>query len=297
MRFAPLLIIVLLTAGCTSIPIGEEQVFQAKPTVTPADFPRDGIRLHNLFIHVDDSVALNAWHLTQPEARGTVVFFGGQGFFLVHSAGYIDALMRHPVNLLMVDYRGYGKSGGAPSVEALKSDALETVRFAVDSLGADPERLVLHGHSIGTFVALYAARRRARSGRAVGGVLLENPVTTAEDLMDHLVPWYLRPFIRLQPTEALRGESNVRHVRALAEPLLILAGGADEIADPAMARTLYEEAAPRRMRLVVIEGGGHNRLFTEAAYRQAYERFLQTVWTEAEGARNADARSAAKRQP
>lgn len=131
----------------------------------------------------------------------------------------------------------------------------------------------------------------------MGGVLLENPVTTAEDLMDHLVPWYLRPFIRLQPTEALRGESNVRHVRALAEPLLILAGGADEIADPAMARTLYEEAAPRRMRLVVIEGGGHNRLFTEAAYRQAYERFLQTVWTEAEGARNADARSAAKRQP
>lgn len=291
MRVVPILSALLLVAvglpACTAIPVGEDEVFQNKPTLTPADFPRGDIALRDLYVPVADSVSLNAWHLTQPGARGTVVFFGGQGFFMVHAAGYVDALMQHhPVNLLMVDYRGYGKSGGTPSVEALQRDALDVVGFATDSLGVAPEQLVLHGHSLGTFVAVEAAR-----DRSVAGVVLENPVTTAEGWADHLIPWYLRLFVRLEPSEALRRGSNVDGVRVVRAPLLVVAGGADHIADPAMARTLYEGAASPEKRLLVVEGGGHNRLFEALSYREAYARFLRVAWGEE------PAQSAAKRQP
>ncbi|MGI9174446.1 MAG: hypothetical protein ACR2GR_03905 [Rhodothermales bacterium] len=51
------------------------------------------------------------------------------------------------------------------------------------------------------------------------------------------------------------------------------------MADPEMARTLYEKAAPQNKRLVVVEGGGHNGLYREDVYQEAYRAFLSEVMT------------------
>ncbi|MGI9174445.1 MAG: alpha/beta hydrolase [Rhodothermales bacterium] len=134
-----------------------------------------GVTLENVFFPAaGDSVQLNAWYFTQPEAQGTILFFGGNGFYLVQSRGYIEALTGFPVNVLMMDYRGYGQSGGTPSVEALKADAYAAYRYLIEKRGVDPERLVVHGHSLGTFLALGLADQSP-----VAGVVLENPLRTS----------------------------------------------------------------------------------------------------------------------
>lgn len=257
-------------AGCSSIQIDEQDVFLPKSSVTPADFDRAGITLTEVFFPAaEDSLSLNAWHLTQPDARGTVLLFGGQGFYLVQSSGYIDALMRYPVNLFMVDYRGYGKSEGEPSVEAIEADALAAFQYVTDSLNVAPQRLIVQGHSIGTFVATHLATQRD-----VAGVVLENPATTAEGWEKTVLPWYLRLLVSLEFPEAVQRVSNVERVRALDVPLLIVAGGQDNIFPPDMARTLHQEAAPTINRLLVVENGNHNALYDTDAYRDAYEHFL-----------------------
>ena len=114
---------VLLTA-CSSITIGEQDVLYPKPSVTPQTFDLDGVSLTDTTIAVADTVNVNAWHLTQPEAGVTVLFFGGNGFYLVQSRGYLRALTRPPANAFLWDYRGYGRSEGTPGVEELKHDAL-----------------------------------------------------------------------------------------------------------------------------------------------------------------------------
>ena len=260
-------------AACSSIQVDEQDVFQPKPSVYPDAFQMEGVTLENVFFPAaGDSVQLNAWYFTQPEAQGTILFFGGNGFYLVQSRGYIEALTGFPVDVLMMDYRGYGQSGGTPSVEALKADAHAAYRYLTEKRGADPERLVVHGHSLGTFLALGLADQRP-----VAGVVLENPVTDVQAWADHLVPWALRLFLSLKPSESLKSTDNVGLIQQLGVPLLIFGGEEDVIADPEMARTLYEKAAPPDKRLVIIEGGGHNGLYREDAYREAYRAFLGEV--------------------
>lgn len=84
----------LLFVACSSITIHEETVFQPKPSVTPETFPLDEVDLAVQSISVADSLTVNAWHLTQDTAEVTVLFFGGNGFYLVQSRGYLRALTR-----------------------------------------------------------------------------------------------------------------------------------------------------------------------------------------------------------
>jgi alpha-beta hydrolase superfamily lysophospholipase len=271
-RFLLVVALALFGAGCSTIQIDEEDVFIPKPSVTPESFAVDGVQLHEHYFAVNDSVSLNAWHLTQPEAEATVLFFGGNGFYLVQSLGYIRALTGLPVNALLWDYRGYGTSDGSPSVPAFKADALAAYQFATDSLGADPSQLLLHGHSLGTFLASYVATEREAAG-----VVLENPATDVQGWVRSVIPWYIRLFVNVEIAATLRQESNLERLRTLDRPLLIVGGTEDQVTAPEMARTLHEEASSADKQLVMVDGGGHNELYKDEAYKAAYRQLLDTV--------------------
>ena len=277
MRFG-VLVLAMIWVGCTSIEIDEADVFEPKPTITPDLFEHQAVSLEEVDLPAaGDSLHLNAWWLTREDAEATVLFFGGQGFYLVQSSGYVEAFTELPVNVLMVDYRGYGKSEGAPSVQALKDDSQVALDYLQQTQEVDPASVIVHGHSLGTFVGLHLA-----TSAPVGGVMLENPATNADAWARQLVPWFLRLFVSLQFDDALRGEDNIERIRALDRPVLIAAGGADEVTPPAMAETLYDETSAADKELVRIEEGGHNGLHAFAEYRDAYERLIRTVTTDHE---------------
>ncbi|WP_169577864.1 alpha/beta hydrolase [Salisaeta longa] len=278
-RWFVLLLLVTAT-GCTTIPIGEDAVFMPKPSVTPASFDHETVQLSSVYFSSYDSTRLNGWYLSQPGAQATVLFFGGNGFYLVQSLGYIRALTQFPVNVFMWDYRGYGNSGGVPSVAAFKRDALAAYDFVRQRYDVPSERLLVHGHSLGTFLATHTAARRD-----VAGVVLENPATDVRGWVNGLAPWFVRLFIDFEIAPALRDESNLALVRTLDAPLLVVGGTADNITAPEMARTLHAAAAVPRKRLVMIAGGGHNKLYTYDAYTAAYQDFLAPILSGAGEAR------------
>lgn len=271
----PLLLAVLaslLLIGCSNVRIDESDVFLPKPSVTPASFQMPDVTLNDLYFTVDDSLKLNAWHLTQPDAEATVLFYGGNGFYLVQSLGYIQALTDYPVNVFLFDYRGYGRSGGQPSVSAMKRDARAAYRMVTDSLGASPDRLIVHGHSLGTFLATHVA-----SHEQVAAAVLENPATDVDGWVDSVIPWFVRLFVDLEVDDALQGESNVDVVRTLDIPLVIFGGEKDNVTSPEMARTLYEKARSASKDLVIVEDGAHNELYEAASYRSAYRALVDSV--------------------
>jgi hypothetical protein len=274
-----------LLASCTSIKINEGDVFLPKPSITPASFAEEtfgepGLRFEEVFIPVPaaddasadstaaDSLRLNGWHLMRPGARGTVVLFGGNGFYLVQSRGYVEALTRLPVNVFLWDYRGYGQSGGSPSVAGFKRDALAVVDWLAAERGVAPSRMVVHGHSLGTFLATYVATERD-----VAGVVLENPATSVDGWIDALTPWFASLFVRFEVDERLRVESNLDRVRQVEAPLLVVGGKGDEVTPPAMARELHEAAVASFKALLVLDGG-HNGLYEQPAFRGAYRDLL-----------------------
>ena len=262
----------LVLTACSSITIGEQDVLYPKPSVTPQTFDLDGVTLTDTTIAVTDTVDVNAWHLTQPDAQATVLFFGGNGFYLVQSKGYLRALTRPPVNALLWDYRGYGRSDGSPGVNELRDDALAVYDSLVARPDVRPDRVLVWGHSLGSFLATHVAAERE-----VAGAVLENPATNVDDWVGHLIPWYVRLFLGVDVDDTLQGESNIERVRQLQTPLLVVAGADDNVTDPEMARQLYEAAGSTEKQLIVVEGGSHNGLYDEPEVQEAYRRLVERI--------------------
>jgi len=262
----------VVLVSCSSITIGEQDVFYPKASVTPQTFDLDGVQLRDTSVAVTDTVDVNAWHLTQPDAGPTVLFFGGNGFYLVQSRGYLRALTRPPVNAFLWDYRGYGRSEGQPSVAALRHDALAVYDALVDRRDVDPDHLVVWGHSLGSFLATHVATERS-----VAGVVLENPATDVDDWVGHLIPWYVRLFLGVDVDPVLREESNRERVSDLRVPLLVVGGAEDNITDPEMAEDLYAAAGSSQKELVIVEEGEHNGLYEDPSVREAYRTLIDRV--------------------
>ena len=266
-RILPLLCVFL--SACTTIKIGEQDAFDTKRTVDLALIERLGGSLHQLRLE-RDGVELDAWHIVQPESEATVILYGGNGYLMVTARAQLQALLSLPLNVLTFDYRGYGKSTGEPSVAALAEDALFVRDYAVQELGVAPERLILHGHSLGSFVAMYV-----ESSRDVAAVVLENPLTSVDDLVEGFVPWLFDPFVRFEVAPELQVHDNLERARVIERPLLVFSGTEDPIAPDRMAKALHEAA--KGSTWISIEGGGHNDLPTAPDFGRAYAELLDEL--------------------
>ena len=174
----------------------------------------------------------------------------------------------------MLDHRGYGQSDGTSSVDSLKADALAVFDAVAAEVGA--ERVIVHGHSLGSFLASHIGAERQ-----AGAIVLENSATTTGAYVRSRYGLYpiLRPFVRFQIGDALAAEGSLDPVRRITEPLLILAG-ADDARIPAwMSRDLYA-ASPLpagQKRLAVFERVGHDGVSTHRDFPSVYLEFVRDV--------------------
>ncbi len=259
----------LSLSGCVQVPISADTILQPKPSVTPGSFSHAEASLEEFFFDAEDGTSINAWYLSQPDAESTVLFFGGYGFYLVQSTDYLDVFLRNKVNAMLWDYRGYGRSGGEPTVERMKADALRAYEVLRERYRVDPSSIVLHGHSLGSFVASYLAHERP-----VSGLILESPITEPEDWAKTVVPWYLRLLLRFDVADEVADEDNRERLAEVEAPLLLIAGGEDFVAPTELAEQLYDHSASRRKRLAVIEEGSHSNLMTFPDYDPDYAWLL-----------------------
>jgi alpha-beta hydrolase superfamily lysophospholipase len=268
-----LLIVVAAFASCTTITISEKDVFDVKRTIDAFHIEKTGARVESIRIATQDNLELYGWWITKLDAMGTVLYFGGNGFVRVASQHIIDAFLQHPVNLLVFDYRGYGRNSGEPSVNGLKMDGVAAFNFLVNEKSIPPEQIVLHGHSMGSFMAAYLAAEKT-----TGGLVLESPITTIEDLTDLLVPWFAKPLVKFDIDSELKENNNLEWVDTYAKPLLIISGDNDKVTPFSMAEKLFDASASSQRRLVIVAGGAHNDLPERREYFLALDEFYQNVF-------------------
>jgi alpha-beta hydrolase superfamily lysophospholipase len=260
-------------SSCTTVTLDEEVLFQGKPTIVPGDFPVAGYALERLQVPLDGSPkgSLDGWYLDRPGTDTTVLYFGGQGFHMVHARPFIEVMSERDVDIVMFDYRGYGKSGGSPTVPALKQDAMAIVDLTTKTLGVKPANLVVHGHSMGTFLATHVAAEHE-----VAGVVLENPASDVEEWREETVPFLLRVFIDFEVPDSLASESNVERVKRFDAPLLVFAGSDDKVTPPQLADSIMAAAKSPNKQLITIPAG-HNDVTTTDEFAEAYDAFLKSL--------------------
>ena len=199
-----------------------------------------------------DGVKLNAWWIARPGSRLATVFFHGNGGNLTHRVDHMRAIAAAGSALLMLDYRGYGKSEGKPSERGLYADADAAYQWLIDQ-GYAAKQIVIHGESLGAAVAVELAARQP-----CAGVVLEAPFNSAAQVAASVLP-LVGPLL-------MRQFDSKAKVGRIGSPMLFMQGDRDEVIPYRLGRDLYE-AAPEPKSFWTIEGAGHNNLLDVAGDR------------------------------
>jgi len=270
----------ILMASCTTIEIKEDDLFDVKRTINIQTFSDTPYEVEELKIITPDSVALEAWYITNPGAETTVLYFGGNGFVLETSYRIIMSILDQDVNLLVFNYRGYGKNQGEPGINAFKADGLAVYDYLIESRKIAPTQIILHGHSLGSYIAANTSNKRTSKA-----LVVQNPVTDMEDWAETAIPWLLRSFLNFEVDSALKGYSNLEQIKKVEVPLFIVAGREDNITPPELAQTLYNAAKNNtKKEIMIVDKGGHNNLPEISSYNKALGSFYAKQYIETQSA-------------
>lgn len=229
-------------------------------------FPERGLRItpayfrmafEEIRLETSDGETLRCWLLpARDPAAATLLYLHGNAGNIAGRLPFADALQRAGLSVLLVDYRGYGESSGRPSVPGLHRDAEAAWSFLERTRGLPPGRIALFGESIGSHPALkLATRTQEEPAGGPAAVILAGAFTSALDVGRAAYPLLPVRWLMRDPLD------NIPLIRGMRAPTLIVQGGSDDLAPPAMGRRLLEASAGQPKRLILVRGAGHGSIY------------------------------------
>lgn len=204
----------------------------------------------DVWFMADDNTRLHGWFFharTQPVAA-TVLYFHGNGGNLSYAGWIGERLAGNNLDVLIFDYRGYGRSEGRMTDErALFADANAAYDYLLRERKVRPEKLALYGQSLGTTAAIDMASRKA-----CGGLVVESGLTSASDMASALLPWLPR---LLHPLGRNRFDS-LHKISGVRCPVLVTHGEQDHLIPVEQGRALFAHA-PEPKKLLIVRGADH----------------------------------------
>src|SRR5438046_4264070 len=209
-----------------------------------------------------DDGASTAFHRPPPTSPALLWFYGN-GETVAAIWPIVREFQPPGTALLVVDYPGYGGSGGRATEAALYAAAEAGYALLATRPGVDPHRIFVYGRSLGSAVAIYTAAHRP-----VAGLILESPFTSAAAMAKHhyrLVPRFLLHL----------SLDNLTTVKLVHCPILLFHGDADRLVPGAMGMAVAA-AAPGPVEVVLLHGSGHNDTYEIGgrAYRDKMWAFI-----------------------
>ncbi len=227
---------------------------------TPADA---GMDYEDLEIVTDDGERLHAWYIPASDPRGVLLFFHGNAGNISHRLVSIEQFRQLGLDVLIVDYRGYGRSSGRPSEQGLYRDASATYHWLREEKTVAPEHIAVFGRSLGAAVAANLASREP-----VGALILESGFTSIPDIGADLYP-----FLPVRLLTRYRYDTRAA-LAAVQVPVLVIHSPDDEIIPFRHGQALYQ-AAPEPKRLLEIRGDHNSGFYTSGnLYLDGLAQFL-----------------------
>jgi fermentation-respiration switch protein FrsA (DUF1100 family) len=159
-RVAASALFTLMLAGCV------ERMFFYPDAVTYTTPARMGVRADDVSVVTADGSRLHGWFLPAAgQAKGTVLHLHGNAANISNHLPLVSWLPARGYNVLMIDYRGFGRSEGKPSLDGLVDDAAAAVSYLRTRPDVDAKRLIVFGQSIGGATALRLLARDATGVR------------------------------------------------------------------------------------------------------------------------------------
>lgn len=201
-----------------------------------------------LTLTAEDGTPIDAFWV-EAFSEATILYFHGNGENIAHYWERVELLYDLHYNVLIIDYHGYGASGGEPSEEGCAMDARAAYDHAVDERGVDPAALVYYGYSLGGAVAIHLAAERPPAA-----LITEAAFGSIQD--------FVHDSLGLDFPPSLLADSifdNVGQVGGIPAPYLILHGTEDHFVAFRYAEELRDARAgsPERTVLHPAVGAEH----------------------------------------
>ena len=174
-------------------------------------------------------------------------------------------------SVLMIDYRGYGRSeGGFPTESQVYQDAATAWDYLVYQRQIPPSQILIYGHSLGGAVAIDLALKHPDAA----GLIVESSFTSIRKVVAYRNNFWMFPVDSILTQRF----DSIGKVPNLKIPVLFIHGTADVIVPAFMSQDLYA-AAPEPKKLLLVPGAAHNNVAEVAAsvYLEAVRSFVTST--------------------
>lgn len=212
---------------------------------------------------------IHGWWIkaSQPNAK-VLLYLHGNGINIGANVAHANRFHQLGFSVLLIDYRGYGRSEGTFPTEArVYQDAATAWNYLVHQQRIQPSQIFIYGHSLGGAIAIDLAVQHPDAA----GLIVESSFTSIRQMVDYRNTFWIFP-VDLILTQQF---NSIRKVPNLKMPVLFIHGTADLIVPAFMSQNLYA-ATLEPKKLLLVKGAGHNNVADVASfqYLQAVQSFV-----------------------
>ncbi len=247
---------------------------QAKVLDTPSQFQ---VAYEEVWIPVSQPNGtvekVNGWwiptQIQQMQRQGTLLFLHGKSSNMGGNAPHAIRFCNLGFDVLLIDYRGYGKSeGGFPSEASVYQDAEAAWEYLTRDRKLSPTEIYVYGHSLGGAIATELVSHHPD----VAGLILDSTFTSIVAVAAET------PRNRLFPLKLLIHQrfDSLQKIKTISVPTLFIHGTADEVIPHQMSEQLFA-AKSEPKQILLVPGANHNNVAATDwnAYSQAIRDFLK----------------------
>lgn len=245
-------------------------VFQEKMIFFPGkrivDTPETiGLQYEDVYLVTDDETKIHGWYVPHPGAKATLLFFHGNAGNISHRLDSVSIFHGLGLSVFIIDYRGYGRSGGRPTEQGTYKDAQAAWNYLIDERRLRPDEIIVFGRSLGGGVAAGLAARVSPAA-----VILESTFTSVKELGKHYYPYL--PVSRIARVRYPVDED----ISSFNCPVLVIHSEQDDVVPFSHGQRLFASAREPKMFLPI--SGDHNTgfLLSGDVYVEGMKRFLET---------------------
>jgi len=259
-----LVVTISFALGCGYFYFMQENII-FYPESLPPDFKYNfPARFNDLTLNADGAT-INALHFTTAHPKGVILYFHGNAGNLSGWGEVALDFTKRDYDVLIPDYRGFGKSTGKiKNEEMLHRDAVVAYTYLKERY---PEKqIIIYGRSIGTGIAVYLAK-----SVMLRMIILESPFFSLKDLAKYHHPFMPTSLIGLILKYPMRTDLWIPDVTC---PVYLFHGTNDDIVPYNSSERLLKLIKTEK-ELITIPGGGHNDLSDFTLYREQLDRILK----------------------
>lgn len=265
------MVLVLTMTGCSSLFFHPSRTMQESPAV-------------KLFRHYDvvfvssDGVPIHGWYFPVENARGSILVLHGNAQNLSTHVNSVLWLVKEGFNIFIIDYRGYGWSGGEPDLAGAHRDAAAALEKLFSMPETDPDRVVVLGQSLGGSIATYTVVHSPHKD-SIRALVIDSAFSSyrgiAREKLDSF--WLTWPFQYPLSWTVNDDYSADRWIGQVSPIPVLILHGLDDAVVPTHHGRLLNDAAREPKQFWLTARPGHIQSFGDEAVRKNFVDYLARV--------------------